>query len=354
MMTTSLTDLLPEIDKIRIRNYILKYGGQCNYPWQNDMNFIEKWLSNWAKSKKKLYRLLGNSFFFTKEIKMPNTEDLLYNKIRDIEYELYDEEDDSSGVYLFYCRTMDLIVDIYSSDLVLFDEIRKCKIDTGIKDTSYYFRISRVNPENMQCFRNFNELFSMERTLEGIAPENIRIRKTLPDGTFELLKINKGEKIGKARGKFLEFFRLFDKSPYYRTQFETYEKLTNEARSLKHQSAILCISIHPMDFMTMSDNNNHWGSCMNWTEDIDGGCYRVGTVEMMNSNMVVCAYLLSTEKKRQNWCYGYYNKDWYSEDYYYQDLPLDATQKEIDRWSWNNKKWRCLFYINKDILCSGK
>lgn len=53
----------------------------------------------------------------------------------------------------------------------------------------------------------------------------------------------------------------------------------------------LCLSIHPLDYMTMSDNACDWSSCMSWQED---GCYRMGTVEMMNSPCVIVAYLESS------------------------------------------------------------
>ena len=52
----------------------------------------------------------------------------------------------------------------------------------------------------------------------------------------------------------------------------------------------LCLSIHPLDYATASDNDNGWSSCMSWRDD---GCYRMGTVEMMNSPMVICAYFAS-------------------------------------------------------------
>ena len=51
--------------------------------------------------------------------------------------------------------------------------------------------------------------------------------------------------------------------------------VTNQA-NLK---GYITLSIHPLDYMTMSDNNCGWDSCMSWQEE---GCYRQGTVEMMN------------------------------------------------------------------------
>ena len=83
--------------------------------------------------------------------------------------------------------------------------------------------------------------------------------------------------------------------------------------------------------MTMSDNASDWSSCMSWMEQ---GCYHVGTVEMMNSNNVVCAYIESKTPFK----FGRSNKP-------------DHVGEE---WTWNNKKWRQLFYVTKDIIVGGK
>jgi hypothetical protein len=78
--------------------------------------------------------------------------------------------------------------------------------------------------------------------------------------------------------------------------------------------------------MTMSDNASNWQSCMSWKDE---GCYHVGTVEMMNSNNVLCCYMEN------------------SESYYFGD-------EHTDEYKWANKKWRQLIYFTKDIIVSGK
>ena len=83
----------------------------------------------------------------------------------------------------------------------------------------------------------------------------------------------------------------------------------------------------------MSDNNSNWQSCMNWQEE---GCYRIGTVEMMNSNNVLCCYI---EQGKTNWYFGGHQT---------------AEDGSIDAYIWNDKKWRILTYITKDIIMSGK
>lgn len=108
--------------------------------------------------------------------------------------------------------------------------------------------------------------------------------------------------------------------------FKHFEEFRNDhSRCLqaKSLSGKLCLSIHPLDFMTMSDNECDWSSCMSWREN---GEYRLGTVEMMNSPVVICAYLESEHN------------------------PL-AWSYEGTTYEWNSKKWRCLFIVDYNKLC---
>lgn len=92
--------------------------------------------------------------------------------------------------------------------------------------------------------------------------------------------------------------------------------------NVKDFKGTLCLSIHPLDFMTMSDNESRWESCMSWRNE---GCYRQGTIEMMNSPCVVIAYLKNEED--MNLCGGY---------------------------TWNNKRWRELFIVNEKCITNIK
>ena len=87
----------------------------------------------------------------------------------------------------------------------------------------------------------------------------------------------------------------------------------------------LCLSIHPLDYMTMSDNAEGWDSCMSWMND---GEYKQGTVEMMNSPCVVVAYL-SAGADKYHWGMG-------------------------EESCWNSKKWRSLFVVDKNFIINVK
>lgn len=139
--------------------------------------------------------------------------------------------------------------------------------------------------------------------------ENFNI--PLPDGTT--LQVNKGCKVSKILGKIAAAFEL--------DGYEQFRIAHSQVLNQKCLKGKLCISIHPLDYMTMSANDCGWTSCMDWTDD---GEYRRGTVEMMNSPMVVVAYLTAKEPYRVG------------------DLE------------WSNKKWRQLFVVNKDIITGVK
>lgn len=139
--------------------------------------------------------------------------------------------------------------------------------------------------------------------------ENFNI--PLPNGTT--LQVNKGCKVSKILGKIAAAFEL--------DGYEQFRITHSQVLNQKCLKGKLCISIHPLDYMTMSANDCGWTSCMDWTDE---GEYRRGTVEMMNSPMVIVAYLTAKEPYR------------------------------VGNLKWSNKKWRQLFVVNKDIITGVK
>lgn len=98
-------------------------------------------------------------------------------------------------------------------------------------------------------------------------------------------------------------------------------QLTNNA----YAYGTLCLSIAPIDFLTMSDNDCNWNSCMSWVDHT--GEYRQGTIEMMNSSCVLVAYLKS-------------------------DTPYILWSNSQPTLS--NKKWRQLVIANRDIILGNR
>lgn len=102
---------------------------------------------------------------------------------------------------------------------------------------------------------------------------------------------------------------------------EHFEEFRLEHSRMLNQKRIrgtLCLSIHPLDYLTMSDNLYDWNSCVSWITDC--GTHRAGVIEMMNSPYVVVAYI----------------------------------KGEKPFYEWTNKKWRSLYIFNRDLISEVK
>ena len=134
-------------------------------------------------------------------------------------------------------------------------------------------------------------------------------------GDGKVIKLVYGCKLMKTLGRFARECDRAEEFEYLRLR---QSQILNEANI----SANLCLSIHPLDFMTASFNENDWRSCMCWED----GEFRRGVIEMMNSPMVIVAYLESASNS----------------------LHLCGDLK------WNSKKWREFFIVRPDMLSGIK
>lgn len=280
----NLVDKLTEHDKEVIETYITTYG--CDYD-----NFVgvSAWLESWSRANQKLYHLLGDSL------------------IKEFPYTY--KKDDIVLTKEFYC----------------FIQESSLKYDYHNFYNNYIKKQDWIDANSLTFF---NKLFNVENFLNESVSCSLKIKKP---NAKKMLQIQVGTKPLKAIGRVISYFK--EDYPFNETTFEEFKKEYAIIESEKTVTGKFCISIHPMDFLTMSDNNSNWTSCMNWKNE---GCYHVGTIEMMNSNNVVCAYLLHGNNQ------FVFNKD-----------AINPDTGEIIG-IWNNKRWRQLFYITKDIICCGK
>lgn len=302
-MSFDLRDTLTELDKERIKNYVLANGRSRTNPVPESFFVgVDTYLENWAKSKGKLYRFLGKQlmvevpFIYTKneemlkrEVKNLNYEHPFLNKLNDFLWHIFKKKEENQPIYYW-------------------DRNRRILVSTF---------------EDSRCY------------VTGEFNDNIKIPKEEGNGR-NTLQLSPGMKIFKAIQRVLTYFdapkELMESYDDFRCKHSV---ITND----KVVNSTLVFSIHPLDFMTMSDNRLNWESCMSWMEN---GCYSLGTVEMMNSNNVICVYLKS-------------NTDFIFDDAKYNDFKEKNTAiEDLQGYIWNNKKWRQLFYIEKDIICSGK
>ena len=145
---------------------------------------------------------------------------------------------------------------------------------------------------------------------------------TLPND--KKFKIQRGSSVIKSLAKLASAFNI--------EGFEDFRIKHSQYLNQKSLHGTLCLSIHPLDYMTMSDNNCDWDSCMSWSNE---GSYRQGTVEMMNSKNVIVAYLKSSE-----------------------DMPIYYIDESGDynraKGYWSNKKWRQLFVVDENVISGIK
>lgn len=143
-----------------------------------------------------------------------------------------------------------------------------------------------------------------------------------PESNYVSFPLSNGKVYKCYRGtKPMKLLRVLGES-YGVEGFAEFCNLHSLCLNQKKLKGELCLSIHPLDYMTMSDNNSGWSSCMSWREH---GDYCQGTVEMMNSPSVIVAYLKSE-----------------------RDFQFDDDN------TWNNKMWRSLFIVDPDFVVSVK
>lgn len=158
------------------------------------------------------------------------------------------------------------------------------------------------------------DLLADNRFIDKWRPENKQSFKVIyPSDKEKSFTISYGMKLMKVYNKFATAFGI--------AGFDKYAIAHSQILNTTNLKGTLCLSIHPLDYMTMSDNNLNWSSCMSWERE---GEYRQGTVEMMNSDCIVVGYLESS-------------------------TPMDIFGAK-----WNNKKYRSLYCVNKDIIANIK
>lgn len=267
-----LIEKLSDLDKKRIENYINQFGVNNKY-----FIGLENWLQNWSHSNQRLYKLLGNQF------------------IKKFDYEF----EKNNQVFILEITTL-----LKTSNFIS----NYC---------NFYWKIRQHVPANVAV--GFDSVINIENLIKNEVEIPIKYKK---ENCRQTLQIQAGTKPIRALQKIINYF----KDDYDFEGFEDFKLKHSMILNDKKIKGKLCISIHPLDYLTMSDNNSNWTSCMSWKEN---GCYHIGTVEMMNSNNVLCCYLEN-------------------------QTPFYFNSSKEDEYTWNNKKWRQLVYITKDIIMNGK
>lgn len=277
----SLFEQLPHEDVDLITSYITDYGLEGDSPWPKQARASTKHvLREWDAQKGRLYSLLGGNFIISKEIEYKQPDSELNSLMHDVRRKHWE-----------FLGNLRNIFNHWES----WEDPRR----------TYSAAINDLTNANTLIHNEVDE--SLVNYLKDYKCDGIK----LADG--KTLAIQKGAKVIKILGKIAQSYGI--------EGFEAFRIDHSMALNRKKLTGKLCLSIHPLDFMTMSDNNSGWSSCMSWGE---AGGYRLGTVEMMNSPNVIVAYLASDDN------YRFYEGEW------------------------NSKKWRCLYVVEDYLIASVK
>jgi len=271
---SKLFDNLPNKDLID--SYINAYAGFENVTSGDSRASLDRILRFWDEEKQDLYKVLGGNYILEKEITYERP-------VEDIE----DEISRSCG---------------WGGKMREFTQNFYTFADK--------FRGNGWPYDSWETYSNLNKLIS-NPALADNKYDGETFSIDTPEG--KKLTINTGCKPIRLLAKIAKIFDL--------EGFEEFRLEHSRILNQKKLKGTLCVSIHPLDYMTMSDNTYGWDSCMNWMNE---GQYRQGTVEMMNSPYVVVAYLKGDDHLE-----------------FFGDM-------------WNSKKWRNLFIIRDSVICSVK
>lgn len=285
----ALCNYLSDEDKSTFRNWVNMYGGMSD---DRDPDLcvenVDYILRFWDEEKITLWKMLGEKFTISKDVTFKRSE-----------RQSRSDFEDCLGYwrigYKFIREYQDFTAD-------------KRNLETP---DSYYDALYKVNRfEDIMALRELTTFESLHNNI--YTGDTFTITRSDDNQT---LLVNKGAKISKLLGKLAKFFELSE------TKYEEFRIAHSQFLNQDTIKGTLCLSIHPMDYVTMSDNDSGWDSCMNWQNE---GDYRIGTVEMMNSPCILIAYLRAKEDMEFGWG---------------------------DKLShWNNKKWRQLYIITKDLI----
>lgn len=140
--------------------------------------------------------------------------------------------------------------------------------------------------------------------------------------TIEEFRLSSGKIIPKNM-KLLKAFKYFvQHDPLVLKDFQTKASMLIQEDKIE---GYLCFSVHPLDFLSLSENVSHWRSC----HALDG-TYRAGNLSYMCDETTCICYLRSED-----------------------EVILPHFPPEV---KWNNKKWRMLLHINVEetLIYAGR
>lgn len=123
-------------------------------------------------------------------------------------------------------------------------------------------------------------------------------------------------KVGQKLVKSLKNF--FNSSSQEQEQLKFYRDIISSIINENTVEGYYCISIHPLDYLSISDNDEKWGTCHSLDSD-----YRSGNLSYMADKSTVVIYIREKNKRH----------------------IISNFPPEVE---WNSKKWRSLLFFSSD------
>lgn len=298
------------LDKISDSEYTMLstwrnwYAQRAEHIRADDMVSIRSLLgASWEPNKQKLYHLFGDKLIISKTFEYEKSPEELVSELENMidAHQSYGRENRQgwefvSNYYDWYHEAFKIPQVVYNTKTGLYDYANP--VDKELANRNAEIKNGLSNLMSYWCLAE-NKFNGDSFTIE------------LKDG--KRYTISEGCKPMKALAKIAEAYDI--------KGFEDFRICHSLVHNQKKITGEIFLSIHPLDYWTMSDNNCGWSSCMSWADD---GGYKQGTVEMMNSPCVVVAYMTSKNS---------YN---------------------INGNVWNDKKWRQLFIVNDQCILGIK
>lgn len=302
-----LFDLLTDREKDMIdwmRKSVAEDAMSSDFATEREFMPVKDWLRFWNVNKEHMAPVFKDSLILKKEISFQKSQDEMRNEI----------EKDFMGSFENFLSRIAYKLSPYNDILMGDPDNVYYKADTKFflcheehdewSSKPYY---SWYTIEQFLRYR-----FCTTNQIMTNTYNDIEVEINLPDN--KKYRLSKGAKMMRVVGRLAKAVDMYE-------EFETlrldHSRILNEV----NHYGTLCLSIHPLDFMTASYNNNDWRSCMEWWD----GEFRRGVIEMMNSRWVVCAYLESS----------------------HEDITLGSSH-------WNSKKWREFFIVDEELISAIK
>lgn len=238
--------------------------------------------------------------------------DINFNTISNPSRLPYQVWEENKKQFLFSLLRQQLIYSVPTEVSMTEEELYYKIKESGVK----YTLQQQFKPEFARILTTMSsELDENEKIIEkclfDLLNVNILARQRIEedyafDWNGKRVKFNKGTKVTKL-------FRFFVNESELDTLIKKYATIFNQ-KTIKGD---LCLSVHPLDYFSVSDNQCGWNSCFS----VHDGSYRISTTGLLTSPNTMVAYLSSGDVE-------------------YEAYDMSMT--------WNNKKWRTYVTMSHD------